>query len=169
MTKPVSRAASWARLLLVPAALGLAPGCASFGSLLESPEVSVVNLQPEPSTGLEQRFKVDLRLSNPNQSPLDVDGLRFELEVNGQRLARGQTGDSVHVPRLGDAMLSVHATTTLMDVFRQVWALQKAKGVRYRVTGRVFLEGLFPPYLDFEHEDELVTLPEPTTAPLPKG
>jgi LEA14-like dessication related protein len=165
MTEPVARRARGLLAALAAAAFGL--GCASFGSVLESPEVSVVNLVPEASTGFEQRFKLDLRLTNPNDRALEVDGLRFELDVNDQRLARGQTGDSVTVPRLGDAMLSVTATTTLMDVFRQVWALQKANGVRYRVSGRVFLKGLFPPYVDFDHEDELVTLPDPTPAPAP--
>ena len=156
--RPFTSRATLARLLPM-AALALSFGCASFGSLMESPEVSVVNLEPEAASGFEQRFKVDLRITNPNERPLEVDGLRFELDVNGQRLARGQTGDSVSVPRLGDAVISVSATTTLLDVFRQVWAAQKAKGVRYRVSGRVFLKGLFPPYVDFEHEDELVTLP----------
>lgn len=135
--------------------------------MLESPEVSVVNLQPETSSGFEQRFQVDLRITNPNQRELEVDGLRFELDVNGQRLARGQTGDAVSVPRLGDALISVHATTTLLDVLRQVWAAQTAKGVRYRVEGRVFLKGLFPPHVDFEHEGELIAPPQPA-APAPK-
>lgn len=155
------------RACLAGAGLGLLFGCASFGSFLEPPAVTVVNVQPEASGGLEQRFKLDLRIANPNSAPLEVDGLRFELDVNGQRLARGQTGDSVTVPRLGDAILSVHATTTLMDVFRQVRAMQKSKGVRYHASGRVFLKGFFPPYIDFENEDELLTLPEPLPVPAP--
>ena len=154
--------------LALLALAGLASGCASLGSVMESPEVSVVNLQPEASSGFEQRFQVDLRITNPNERPHEVDGLRFTLDVNGERLARGQTGDSVTVPRLGDAVISVHATTTLLDVLRQVWAAQTAKGVAYRVEGRVFLKGLFPPYVDFEHEGELLAPPQPA-APAPKG
>lgn len=149
---------------LLLAAGGLSTGCASFGSLLEPPEVSVANLVPEASSGFEQRFLVELRITNPNQRPLEIDGLRFELDVNGERLARGQTGDSVTVPRLGDAVLSVHATTTLLDVLRQVWAAQAAKGVRYRVAGRVFLKGLLPPHVDFEHEGELLAAPQPASS-----
>jgi LEA14-like dessication related protein len=167
-SRSLSYRAAFARALLVAAGLSVFPGCASFGSLMEAPEVSVVNLVPEASSGFEQRFKVDLRITNPNERPLEVDGLRFELDLNGQRLARGQSGDSVTVPRLGDAVISVNATTTLLDVFRQVWAMQKAKSVRYRVEGRVFLKGLLPPYVDFEREDELMTLPEPAP-PAPKG
>lgn len=160
---PAPRASCVPRLLAAAVCLGLATGCASFGTLIEAPEVSVVNIQPEAASGFEQRFQVDLRIANPNERPLEVDGLRFELEVNGERLARGQTGDSVSVPRLGDAVIRVHTTTTLLDVFRQVWAAQEAKGVRYRIEGRVFLKGIFPPYIDFDHEDELIRLPEPTT------
>lgn len=158
---------------LAAAGLAWGLGCASFGTVLEPPGVTVVNIEPLSTTGFEQRFQVDLRLSNPNERPLEVDGLRFDLEVNGQRLARGQTGTAVTVPRLGDAMLSVEATTTILDVFKQVMAMQTAKGIRYRVTGRVFLKGIFPPSVDFENEDELVKLPEPAPpvapAPVPKA
>ena len=148
-------------------------GCASLGTVLEAPGVTVVNIEPLNATGFEQRFQVDLRLSNPNERALEVDGLRFDLDVNDQRLARGQTGTEVTVPRLGDALLSVEATTTILDVFKQVMAMQTAKGIRYRVTGRVFLKGLFPPYVDFENEDELMKLPEPAPpvapSPVPKA
>jgi LEA14-like dessication related protein len=156
---------------LAAAGLALTLGCASFGTVLEPPGVTVVSIEPLSATGFEQRFQVDLRLTNPNERPLEVDGLRFDLDVNGQRLARGQTGTPVTVPRLGDALLSVEATTTILDVFKQVMAMQTAKGIRYRVSGRVFLTGLFPPYVDFENEDELVAppAPAPTVPPGPKA
>lgn len=125
----------------------------------------MVSLTPEASGGFEQRFRVGLRLSNPNQVPLEVEGLRFELELNGQRLARGQTGDAVVVPRLGDAVLTLSATTTLLDVFRQVTAMPGTTEIRYRVSGRVFLKGFLPPYVDFDDADTLVTLPEALPSP----
>lgn len=155
------------RTLLVAAVALVAAGCASFGSFLEPPEVSVAGIEALPSGGFEQRFRVQLRLSNPNDRSLAIDGLRFRLEVNGQPLMRGQTGDAVLVPRLGDAVLAVDATTTLLDVVRQVIAIQQAQAVRYRVTGRVYLQGWLPPALDFENEDELVTLPSPDPTPAP--
>jgi hypothetical protein len=71
----------------------------------------------------------------------------------------------VSVPRLGDATLSVDAATGILDVVRQLAALQDAKGLRYRVSGRLFLKGLFPPYLDFDREDELLALPETPATP----
>ena len=163
-----SRASRRPRLAALALAAGAVLGlgaCASFGSFLESPQVSLVNITPEPASGFEQRFRVELRLTNPNERDLEVEGLRFELELNDQRLARGQTGDAVTVPRLGDATIAVNATTTLLDVFRQVMALPGTKEVRYRVTGRVFLAGFFPPYVDFDDSDTLVTLPEAVPGP----
>ncbi|CAG0991804.1 hypothetical protein MYXO_02444 [Myxococcaceae bacterium] len=148
------------RALGLVAALSVLASCASFGSLLERPEVSLVSLTPEPSSGLEQRFRVELRISNPNTRALEVTGLRFELELNDRRLARGQSGEGVRVPRLGDATLGVDATTTLLDVLRQVSGIPGTKEIRYRISGRVFLAGFFPPWIDFDHSDVLVTLPE---------
>ena len=54
-SRSLSYRAAFARALLVAAGLSVFSGCASFGSLMEAPEVSVVNLQPEASSGFEQR------------------------------------------------------------------------------------------------------------------
>jgi LEA14-like dessication related protein len=103
-------------LLLVLAAAG----CASVSSL-EAPEVRVTSLQMlEPVPGsLEQRFAVGLRLVNPNNRAIAVDGLDFELDLNDRRLARGVTNNPFELPRLGEAETLVVVTTSLFDVLRQ--------------------------------------------------
>lgn len=121
------------------AGLALAVGCASLPGGLEAPEVSLVGLEPLPSESLEQRFDVRLRVMNPNDRTLSIDGVDFTLEVNGSRLTRGLTNEEVTIPRLSEAVVSVTATTTVLDLVRQVLSAADAETVSYELHGRVFL------------------------------
>ena len=56
---------------------------------LESREVLLVDLQPLPGVTLEQRFAVQVRVLNPNDRELRIDGVDFALDINGVRRTRG--------------------------------------------------------------------------------
>jgi LEA14-like dessication related protein len=115
--------------------------CASFGVGGEPIEVNLVGLTPLPSTAFEHRLRVDLRLRNPNPHAYAIDGLRFVLEVNGQRLASGTSDATVTLPRLGEVVIPVTTTTTLLDLVNQIVAFvgQEQPHFDYRVRGRIFL------------------------------
>ena len=106
---------------------------------LDAPEVFVTAITPLDGTVFEQRMRVDLRIRNPNPVDLTIDGLDFTLEVNGSRLTRGLSSEQVTVPRLGEAVMSVTASTTLVDVLGQIQALGRSDKVEYEIHGRVFL------------------------------
>ena len=129
------------RLMVLCCALPLLlAACASLGGM-EPPEVSVVGLEPRPGGPLEQRFAVELRVLNPNERDLRVDGIDFTLEVNGSRLTRGVSSQEVTIPRLGEALLTVTATTTVFDLLRQAMNAADATELTYELHGRVFVAG----------------------------
>ena len=136
-----------------------AAGCASVTSL-QAPEVRVTSLQMLESVpgSLEQRFAVGLRLTNPNNRAVDVDGLDFELELNGKRLARGVTNNAFELPRLGEAETLVVVTTSVFDVLRQALDLagRSDATMDYRVRGRLHLGSGFVRTLPFDHQGKLV-------------
>lgn len=128
LTRPVSLCV----LLLVLS------GCASLGGGLQPPEVSLVDLAPLPSEGFEQRFEITIRIVNPNAVALVGDGIDLRLEVNGQRFGRAISGERFEVPRLGEELVTLVATTNLLDVFRQMMALPAAGGrLDYALEGRL--------------------------------
>lgn len=117
-------------------------GCATLRPQIVVPEVSLVNIAPLGATLFEQRARVDLRLRNPNDFAIDLAGLDFQLAVNGARLASGVTGEAVVIPRLGESLVSVEVTTTLLDWMRQVEILGKAQEITYDLTGHLHLAHL---------------------------
>lgn len=139
-------------LALVPLLVLVA--CASLSDRVIEPEVHVVRVVPLERSAFEQRTRIDLRVQNPNDFDLRARGLRFTLSLNGEPFARGQTGETLVVPRLGEEMLSVVATTTVFDLVRQIGALAGAgtPDLDYRIDGTLFLEEPYERTVTFERE-----------------
>ncbi len=124
------------RLLAVPFLLLLA-ACA--GMPTEPVDVSLVNMSFEDAALFEQRVTLELRLRNPNDTALSVDGLRYALNINGQPFASGMGELSVTVPRLGETTVRVPGSVGTLDLVRQITAIPGTTAVAVDLTGTVFL------------------------------
>lgn len=142
--------------LLAVLALG---ACAQIGEM-RSPQVHVIDIRLLPSSLLEQRFRVELRIGNPNDFDLPLDGLTFELDLNGRHFAEGFTGQSVTVPRLGEARVSVDASTTLFDMMEQILILGERSELSFRIEGVVYLRGLARRQVTYERGGKMRRLLE---------
>ena len=130
--------------LVAAAAAAWLVGCASIGAG-EPVEVQLASLTPLPSTAFEHRLRVDLRLRNPNNRAYEIEGLRFLLDVNGERLASGVSNEPATLPRLGETIVSVVTTTSLLDVVNQIVVPSKQPQPKfdYALRGTLFLPGLW--------------------------
>ena len=85
----------------------LLSGCASLFWMGEKPRVDIVNITPKEMRLLEQTFLMELRIQNPTDTDLDVNGLSFDLEINGQPFARGVSNQSLKIERLSTKVVQV--------------------------------------------------------------
>ena len=145
----------------------LLAGCASLS--MKSPEVSLADVTIEEFGLLEQRLGIKLRVMNPNDADLPIDGVTFEVDVNGQSFAKGVSNKSVTVPRFGEALLDLSAVSTLGSLLRQLAELAKSgrDTVQYRVHGQFYGGGLNGVPFDSKRELKLPMLPL-LPAPQPK-
>ncbi len=141
------------------AALFALAACAQIGEM-RSPQVHVVDIRLLQSSLLEQRFRVDLRIGNPNDFDLPLDGLTFELDLNGRHFAEGFTNQTVTVPRLGEARISVDASTTLIDMIEQALILGQRAELSYRIEGVVYLRGLSRRQVPYQRGGRMRLVPE---------
>ncbi|TCK38943.1 late embryogenesis abundant protein [Paraburkholderia sp. BL8N3] len=130
------------RLVLVLCALCTlfaAGGCAGmFGR--EPMRVNVVGLEPLEGQGLEMRFNVKLRLQNPNDAPIDYDGVSLDLDLNGKPFASGVSDQKGSVPRFGEAVLSVPVTVSAFTAARQALGFaggSHLESIPYALRGRL--------------------------------
>ena len=121
----------------------LLAGCAGISGLSQKPEVSLAGLELAEFKLLEQRFAMKLRIQNPNDVELKINGLSFDVELNELPFAKGLSDRAVTVPRMGEAILDVQATSNLGSVLKQLRELKKSgrEHVDYRLSGRINVDG----------------------------
>lgn len=128
--------------------------CAGMAGLSQKPEVSLAGLDLLEFGLIEQRFALKLRIRNPNDVALSITGVNFAIELDGQPFASGVSDKAVTVPRQGDAVLEVTATSNLSGVLKQLREFRKGgRALDYRLTGRIAVDGLGS--LPFERKGEL--------------
>ena len=118
--------------------LGLA-GCASLVHR-EPVRINVVGLDPIPGEGMEMRFKVKLRVQNPNETAIDFDGLALDLDLNGRPFATGVSDRAGSVPRFGETLIEIPVSVSAIAVVRQALGVIEGEGkaeVPYALRGRL--------------------------------
>jgi LEA14-like dessication related protein len=123
---------------LVSAALVLA-GCASF-QRTEPIDVIMAGVEPLQGQGLELRMLVKLRIQNPNDLPLEFNGVSVRLDVQGKRFATGVSDAAGSVPRFGETIVSVPVSIPVLRIARQAidaMAHEYRGKLTYEMTGRL--------------------------------
>jgi LEA14-like dessication related protein len=132
--------------------------CATVPPGIESPKISITNIEPKDFTLWEQRFSVQLRIQNPNEKELTISGVRFEIDLNEREFANGMSGERVVVPRFGSQVIRAEMITGFGSFLRQFQELNKTDGhgkLRYRIKGTTFVDspGIFK--LPCDEKDEI--------------
>jgi LEA14-like dessication related protein len=128
------------RRLLLAGALALPAllaGCASVGLGWQKPEISLASVRLQNANLLEPRFLLGLRVRNPNAVPLDLEGLDFEVELNGQPFGTGHSAAPARIPAHGEGVVDVSLSTGLGRILRQAGQLLQGGGdLSYRLKGQ---------------------------------
>lgn len=131
---------SWLLLATV-----LLSACASMPSR-EPLQVTVAGVESLPGEGMELRLLVKLRVQNPNDTPLDFDGVSLNLDVMGRAFASGVSDQAGTVPRFGEAVVAVPVTVSMMRMARQVLGMLDGKPVdkvTYAMSGKLHGASMF--------------------------
>jgi len=115
-------------------------GCTWMGTSMERPRINIANVTPTEIKLFEQLFDLELRIQNPNDSPLVINGLSFELEINEKPFASGLSDQNVTIGRFNSEIVHVKAITSLWSFLRQVAELQRTgmPRVSYRIRGAIY-------------------------------
>jgi LEA14-like dessication related protein len=129
------------RLLALAASFPLAvTGCASIDS--EALRVSLASVSVAEAALLEQRYLLRVRLQNPSDRALKLDGFVYDLMLNGRAFARGVSDQQVVVPRFGEVVIELPAVGSTGAVIRQILEIGGGRSqVDYRLAGRANAAG----------------------------
>jgi LEA14-like dessication related protein len=104
--------------------------------------VSVAGVEPLDGEGFELRLAVKVRVQNPNDAPVDYNGVALTLELNGKKFGTGVSDETGTVPRYGETVVTIPISIGPFNMARQVLGFLNSgdiKAVNYAVHGK--LEG----------------------------
>lgn len=109
------------RRIITPLLPALLAACAATPGL-DAPKVMLAGVESLPGEGLEVRMAVKLRVQNPNDQPIDYDGVAVDLQVRGMDFASGVSDARGTVPRYGETVITVPVTVSAFAAARQAYS-----------------------------------------------
>ncbi len=134
---------TWLRISLIFGLIVTLPACASLWRSTAPPTVRLTDVRVAEVGAIEQRYTLQLRVQNPNPRPIDVRGMRYEVEVNEGPFARGVSPTAFSVPAHGETQVEVEVVSNAFRLYKQLKALESGRGetLRYRLAGEFDLGG----------------------------
>lgn len=113
-------------------------GCASTGSLVESPHVTLRDVKIAELDFDSQTFLLDFDVTNPNPFPLPIAAISYGVELDGYRFASGETEGEFTFPASSDGGFSISVELDLMRTAPQLLFIVRDgvhRDIPYALTG----------------------------------
>lgn len=127
------------RSFLVLILVVAAGGCTALSVI--PPEVSLVDLEFTDLTVFETTGEFTVRLTNENPEPLRINGGVFKLYLNGVKVGKALTSETVEVPGLGTTTQKAILYVNNAALVTRLAALLDQPVLAYRIRTRLFVEG----------------------------
>jgi len=144
-------------VIALAAATVTLPGCAIFQGH-DPLHVTVLGVEPLDSQGLELRLLVKLRVQNPNDAPVEYNGVALEMKAQGKTFATGASDVGGSVPRFGEAVVTVPVTVSAFSMLSEAFALMHSGGagkITYEMKGKLSGSGFNSTHFQTQGEFDL--------------
>ena len=124
----------------------LATGCASILPDIDPPKVSVESVESIPVEGGAPRFRIRLRIINPNTQALDIAGISYGVQIMGQEVVSGVTNEVPVLEGYSEGTVTLEAGLQLFQLVKLLTTLGKSQGepLEYRFVAKIDFNGLVP-------------------------
>lgn len=122
------------------AAVVMLSACAGMPGAGDPLQVTVADIESLPSEGLEFRMLVKLRVQNPNDAPIQYDGVSLQLDVLDKTFATGVSDERGTVPRFGETVIAVPVTVSALRLALYTVGVlngQRIERLTYRMQGKL--------------------------------
>lgn len=137
--------------------LALMLGACANMKLPEKPQVSLLAVNLESVNLFEQRFVLTLKVSNPNDIALPIDGVSFNVALNQVQIGQAAHKDKFTLPANGESTVKIRVSTQLATLLQQAHQLQSAKTLNYQIDGEIFTP-FWPGGIPFVRQGEVPAL-----------
>lgn len=143
-------------LVLLAAVLAAGSACSFFRPSIEAPRIGLTAFEPLEMRFLEQRYRLTLRIQNPNDFALRIKGFDYTVTLNGEAFGHGVSNQPVTVPAYGESLATVEMTSSLGRLLEQIRSLAESRAdrIRYAIAGKTKIAG-FAFRIPFERSGEV--------------
>jgi len=123
--------------------------CATVPSDFERPGVTVTSFKPVSSRNLSPEFEIILRVTNPNRTALELEGISYTIDLDGNEVMTGVANDLPVIDAYGEADVKLYATANLMGGLNFITSLmnQYKDQVEYEFNAKLDV-GTFMPRIN---------------------
>jgi LEA14-like dessication related protein len=134
------------RWLLLAGLLALVSGCAVLRPDFEPPTVSVTSFRALPTASIAPRFEIGLHVVNPNNFPLELQGIAYTIELEGHRILTGVANQLPRIAAYGEGDLLLQAAPDLFNTISLFSELlsQPREFFRYELLTKLDVGGMLP-------------------------
>jgi LEA14-like dessication related protein len=138
-------------------ALIILAGCAAPGRRLESPRITLADIQLQELTLFETVFQIELRILNTNDASFEIKGVDCKLKLNGKKFATGVSDTHVTIPPFSTVRIPMVLYSSVVDIVKGLKGFQDTEDMEYEVSGRLHVSGgfLVPSVLPFKSEGKI--------------
>ena len=138
------------------------PACASLHGPVEEPEVTLADMQVVDIKPFEAVVKISLRVMNPNDVALPVDGVRCDLNIDGKHFATGIGNAHTEIPAYGMGLVPVTVYASTIKMFSSALAMLQGMNngqgppepIHYELNGSIRLGSGFGRSIPFKNKGE---------------
>lgn len=143
--------------IISAASILLFSGCAGLQtSDYQDPAVSINTFKIVPSQGLAPRFEIGLRIVNPNREALELKGIAYTIDIEGNRILTGAANDLPVIEAYSEGDVTLQASTDLFGGLGLITDLMKQKSDKVTYDLHVKLDaGSFRPLVHVDRTGEM--------------
>lgn len=152
------------RTVLLAALFAVLAACAALAPKLETPKVSLLGVQMTSGDMFSQRFRVRVKIENPNDLEVPVQSLDYTMFLMGDRFGEGASEQSFVLPARGEAEFDMMITTDFVSALGRLVSRMggnKLENVEYEINGKLHLAKGFVRTIPFDHKG-LVNFSKPS-------
>ncbi len=132
-------------LLLGVPVLMLLAGCAGMQGGFEQPTVTVSSFRMLPSNTAVPRFEIGLQISNPNRTELRLQGIVYNIDLEGHRILSGVSNQLPVIPAYGTGDVLLQASPDLLStiaLFSDLFS-QRRDSLQYTLDANIDIGSRF--------------------------
>jgi hypothetical protein len=134
------------KLILTPFIILFFIACAGLTPSVPEPSVSINGFNVLPSSGVSPRFEIQMRIINTSRETLNIDGIVYTVEIQGNEVLTGVAKDIPSIAPYSEGNVSVAGSPDLfgsLGLFKDMMS-QKSEKMVYEVDVAIDVGSSYP-------------------------